>query len=213
MISRAPGADICDVARVKGAKLIVMGWHKPTFSQALLGGTVQQVMKGSAADVAVFIDRGTSLPPKRILAPYTGTAHDQAALALVARLVRRREAQVTILHVVRPGHAEPRFAQEAERIVAEECPDPIRTGAISFRIVESLQPVEVVLREAEGYDLTVLGVGEEWRLTPHLFGLRSERIAVYCPSSLLIVRARTQPAPQPVAGVWRWIQSRTAPAA
>jgi nucleotide-binding universal stress UspA family protein len=211
MISRAPGADICDVARVKGAKLIVMGWHKPTFSQALLGGTVQQVMRGSTADVAVFIDRGASLPPKRILVPYTGTVHDRAALALVARLVRRQGAHVTILHVVRPHRPEPRFKQDAERILAEEYPDPIN-GAISFRVVESLQPVEVVLREAGGYDLTVLGVGEEWQLTPHLFGLRSERLAVYCPSSLLIVRTRAQPTPQPVLGIWRWLQSRTAPA-
>ena len=47
-----PRGDICDVARVKGAALIIMGWHKPVFNQAVLGGTVQQVMKGSAADVA-----------------------------------------------------------------------------------------------------------------------------------------------------------------
>lgn len=211
MISRTPGADICDVARVKGAQLIVMGWHKPTFSRALLGGTVQQVMKGSTADVAVFIDRGASLPPKRILVPYTGTVHDRAALALVARLVRRQGAHVTILHVVRPGRPEPRFAQDAERILAEEYPDPVN-GTTSLRVVESLHPVEVVLQEAKGYDLTVLGVGEEWQLNPHLFGLRPERIAVHCPSSLLIVRTRAQTAPQPATGIWRWFQSRTAPA-
>ena len=53
LVSRTPGADICDVARVKGATLIIMGWHKPVFNQAMLGGNVQQVMKGGTADVAV----------------------------------------------------------------------------------------------------------------------------------------------------------------
>ena len=105
LVSRTPGADICDVARVKGAALIVMGWHKPVFNQAVLGGTVQQVMKSSAADVAVFIDRGISFPLRRILLPYTGTVHDRAALTLAARLARRFDAQVTLLHVVRPGRA------------------------------------------------------------------------------------------------------------
>jgi len=57
--------------------------------------------------------------------------------------------------------------------------------------------VETVLQEATGYDLTMLGVGEEWQLEPHVFGLRPERIAVHCPSSLLIVRTRAQAMPYP----------------
>jgi hypothetical protein len=55
--------------------------------------------------------------------------------------------------------------------------------------------VETVLQEATGYDLTVLGVGEEWQLEPHVFGLRPERIAAQCPSSLLVVRTRTPSVP------------------
>jgi hypothetical protein len=55
--------------------------------------------------------------------------------------------------------------------------------------------VERVLQEAADYDLTILGVGEEWGLDPHVFGLRSERIATHCPSSLLIVRTRAQTVP------------------
>jgi hypothetical protein len=50
--------------------------------------------------------------------------------------------------------------------------------------------VESVLHEAAGYDLTILGVGEEWQLEPHIFGLRPERIAMQCPSSLLVIRTR-----------------------
>jgi nucleotide-binding universal stress UspA family protein len=194
LVSRTPGADICDVARAKGTRLIVMGWHKPVFSQAVLGGTVQQVMKGSAADVAVFIDRSSPFPPQRILLPYTGTVHDRAALTLATRLTHRFAAQVTILHVVRPGRPHPRLAQEAQSVLVQEFPEPAG-GHTRLMVVESTRPVETVLQEAAGYDLTVLGVGEEWQLEPHVFGLRPERIAAHCPSSLLIVRTREHAVP------------------
>ncbi len=192
LVSRTPGADICDVARAKGARLIVMGWHKPVFSQAVLGGTVQQVMKGSGADVAVFIDRNSPFPPQRILLPYTGTVHDRTALTLAARLTHRFEAQVTILHVVRPGRPQPRLEQEAQGVLVQEFPEPAG-GHTRLIVVESTRPAETVLQEATGYDLTVLGVGEEWQLEPHVFGLRPERIAAQCPSSLLVVRTRAYP--------------------
>jgi len=54
-----------------------------------------------------------------------------------------------------------------------------------------------VIREAAAHDLTVLGVGEGWQLEPHAFGLRSERLAADCPSSLLVVRARRESASVP----------------
>ena len=205
LVSRTPGADICDVARVKGATLIIMGWHKPVFNQAMLGGTVQQVMKGSTADVAVFIDRNISFPLRRILLPYMGTTHDRAALTLVARLARRFGAQVTLFHVVRPGRAQPYVEQEVQNALAQEFPEPTG-GSTRLVVKESAHPVETVLQEAVGYDLTVLGVGEEWQLAPHVFGLRSERIAAHCPSSLLIVRTRREAIPErsPQASRRRW---------
>ncbi|MBI3304472.1 MAG: cation:proton antiporter [Deltaproteobacteria bacterium] len=205
LVSRTPGVDICDVARAKGAQLILMGWHKPVFNQTVLGGTVQQVMKSSAADVAVFIDKDGLFPPRRILLPYTGTAHDRAALILAARLARRWGAQVTVLHVVRPGRPQPRIAQEARHVLDQEWPEPAG-GSSRLVVLESPHPVETVLQEAARYDLTVLGVGEEWQLAPHVFGLRPERIAARCPSSLLIVRSRGQPVLQRSPGTLSWVR-------
>ena len=37
--SRTPADEICEVARLKGVELIVLGWHKPVFAQSVLGGT------------------------------------------------------------------------------------------------------------------------------------------------------------------------------
>ena len=169
-MSRSPADDIRDVARAKGASLIVMGWHKPVWSRTVLGGTVQAVMRESAAEVVVLIDRGLAWPPGRILVPYAGTVQDRSAPSASGGI---GNIVLTVLAVMRPGAVAP-------RVEAETSPE--------VRLVESASPVDAVIREAAAHDLTVLGVGEGWQLEPHVFGLRHERLAAECPSSLLVVR-------------------------
>ena len=180
-VSRSPADDIRDVIRAKGAGLVVLGWHKPVWSRTVLGGTVQAVMQGTSADVAVLIDRGLSWPPRRVLVPFMGSAQDRVALRIATRVARRHGAALTVLGIVRPGADMP----------SAELP----SGAPPVRIVESPSPIDAVIHEARAHDLTVLGVGEGWQLEPHVFGLRSERLAAECPSSLLVVRGREERAP------------------
>jgi Kef-type K+ transport system membrane component KefB len=187
--SRTPAEEICEVARLKDAQLIVMGWHKPVFAKSVLGGTPDRVMRHCAADVAILIDKGMETPPRRILLPFAGTVHDRLALRLAARLARRAGADLTLLHVVHPGRAEPRLEREARQLLDTVAPEPMTGHTIRLLVIETDRPVDAVLEEAARHDLTVLGVGEEWQLARHLFGLRSERVAVDNPSSLLIVRA------------------------
>jgi Kef-type K+ transport system membrane component KefB len=177
-VSRNPADDISDVARAKGAGLIVMGWHKPVWSRTVLGGTVHRVMREADADVAVFIDRGITWPPRRILVPFTGTAQDRTAVKLASRIAARHRAVLTVLGITRPGLPAPR--PDVDGLV---------NGAnADVGVIESATPIDAVIHEATRYDLTVLGVGENWELEPHVFGLRSERLAEQCPSSLLVVR-------------------------
>jgi K+:H+ antiporter len=179
-VSRSPADDIRDVARAKGAGLIVMGWHKPVWSRTVLGGTVHAVMREAEADVAVLIDRGLAWPPRRVLVPFAGTIQDRAALRLAVRVARRHGATLTVLGVVHPGTGAP--------------PVPLPEDAPAMRVIESVSPIDAVIAEAATHDLTVLGVGEGWQLEPHVFGLRSERLAGECPSSLLVVRGRSEAA-------------------
>jgi nucleotide-binding universal stress UspA family protein len=106
--------------------------------------------------------------------PFTGTAQDRAALRLAGRIATRHGATLTVLGVVRPG--------------AELPPLDMRDPLPALRVIQSSSPVDAVIAEAAAHDLTVLGVGEGWQLEPNLFGLRSERLAAECPSSLLVVR-------------------------
>jgi Kef-type K+ transport system membrane component KefB/nucleotide-binding universal stress UspA family protein len=178
-VSQSPADDICEVARAKGVGLVVMGWHKPVWSRTVLGGTVHEVMRDCEGDVIVLIDRGLRWPAARILVPFAGTAHDLAALRLAGRLAERLGAELTVLDVTRPGAPGP--------------PPPAGVRS-DVRVVESSSPIDAVIAEAARHDLTVLGVGEGWQLEPQAFGLRSERLASECPSSLLVVRGRAETA-------------------
>src|SRR5262249_5652730 len=137
--------------------------------------TVKAVMRDSDADVAVLIDRGLRWPPARVLIPFAGTAQDEAALRLATRIAARQHAALTVLAIVRPGAPVPQLTVG---------------DAACVRTIESSSPIDAVIEAAGEHDLTVLGVGEGWQLEPNVVGLRSERLAAHCPSSLLIVRGR-----------------------
>src|SRR5439155_18670574 len=78
-VSRDVPDDIASIARSRQANLLLMGFHRPVFGSAILGGTVHRVLTTAPADVAILVNRNDD-PPKRILVPYLGSAHDRLAL-------------------------------------------------------------------------------------------------------------------------------------
>ena len=172
-VSRSVADDISDVARAKGAGLIVMGWHKPVWTRTVLGGTVKMVLRDAAAAVAVFIARGVTWPPRSVLVPVAGTPHAGAALRLASRIATRHRATLTVLSVVRPG--------------ADGAPVALPVPTPAVRVVESASFTDAVFEAAATHDLTVLGIGEGWQREANVFGMRSEPVVAGCPSSLLVV--------------------------
>ncbi len=182
-VSRDVGADITAVAHDKGVDLVLMGWHKPVVSQSMLSGTVYEVMQQTRADVAVYLARQFQ-PWRRVLVPYAGGPHDRGALDLARRLETQTGADITILHVVRPGrHAgDPGLGLSAEA-------QHFETARVRLKVVEHDDPQEVAVEEAlQGYDLVIIGASEVWGLEPTLFSSRHERLAAATQVSLLIVR-------------------------
>ncbi|WP_224364876.1 cation:proton antiporter domain-containing protein [Hyalangium versicolor] len=184
-VSTDPGTDICRTAEAKQASLILLGWHKPLLSQTRLGGTVHEVMQEARSAVAVFVDRGLS-NVRRVLVPFMGSSHDRAALGLARRLLRNADAEVTVLHVTSPESPKRASAQVEELF-------PEAGKQVSFKVVQHEAPEEAALQEAaRGYDLVIVGAGQEWGLDDRRWGLYRERIIQESPVSLLVVR---HPAP------------------
>jgi len=187
-VSPQPAFDICNVAAVKGADLVLMGWHKPMLGKAVLGGTVHEVMRRAPASIGVLFDRGLGWVAN-VMVPYHGSIHDQGALRLAQRLARHSGANVTVLRVTSPGTDAADVIEDgplSEVLAAEVRPGE---GKLTLKIVERADPGHAVLEEcARGYDLLLIGVGPEWGLEHRPFGLHPEVIITECPSSLLVVR-------------------------
>jgi nucleotide-binding universal stress UspA family protein len=177
---------------VRAVDLIIMGFHKPVFGNAILGGTVHRVMTASETDVAVFVDRGHGNIGS-ILVPYLGGKHDRLALELAGRIARNGNATLTVLHVVPPKRSESDETLHARSVVEKTYADSALTAPLNFVVEEDLSPVDAVLRRAKDFDLVVIGVEEQWGMESHLFGWRPERIARDAETSLLIVRKYTGP--------------------
>src|SRR6266542_1170781 len=187
-VSPRPAQDICSVAEVKGANLVLLGWHKPVVTRTVLGGTVADVLENAPADVGVFVDRGLEAV-RKVLVPFQGTPDDKAALSL-ARRMTANGAEVTILHVIRPGRsAEERLGaqQEMDQTFTEE--GPWNRTSVRMKLVSHDKPAVAALEEAaRGYDLVLVGAGHQWGLERRLFGLAPEFMVERCPISLLLVR-------------------------
>jgi nucleotide-binding universal stress UspA family protein len=184
-VSARPAEDICGVSESKQADLVLLGWHKPIVGNAVLTGTVHEVMRRAKAGVGVLIDHGLG-SIRRVLVPYLGGPHDQAALQLAHRLALVSAVDVTVLHVVTPE----RRGRLGVQNRVEELTQTAEGGAReTLKIVHHDDPADAALGEAAaGYDLVIVGVGPEWGLEHRALGLMSERIVKHCPASLLIVR-------------------------
>jgi Kef-type K+ transport system membrane component KefB/nucleotide-binding universal stress UspA family protein len=190
--SRSFGEDIVEVARVKGAGLVLLGWHKPVLSRSILGGNVYEVMRRARSDVAVYV--GRRAPPwSRVLVPFTGGPHDRAALELAGRIAASGSAEVTVLHVVRPA----RDASEA-RLGVEALVAPMGPDRVTLRVVESADPLAAVVEAGREVDLIVVGASGDWGLEPTFLGAQHERLAELT-ASMLIVRRGADSAPAPGA--------------
>lgn len=173
-ISRYPAQDIADVADIKRVDLVLMGSHKPVISRSVLGGTVNEAMTLTRCDVAVFMER-TRGPWTRILVPYAGGAHDDAALELAHNISRSTDgAELTVLRIREPEQPlSPLPGLPGARVLDASTSDPIARTAQEAR---------------GGYDLLVVGVSRSMGLEPVLFGPREEQLARIEGTSLLVVR-------------------------
>jgi Kef-type K+ transport system membrane component KefB/nucleotide-binding universal stress UspA family protein len=192
-VSRDITADILDVARVRRADLVLLGWHKPILGRSVLSGTVGDVLRDATADVAVLVDR-IDAPWRRVLVPYRSSDADGGALEMARRIATRTGAEVTILHAI-GGSGDDGAAADPASDETLDFPDGAR-----LKLIADLPAVEAAVRESrEGYDLIVVGASPEWGTAPTLFGGRQEEIVRASGGSVLVVRKGRSVAPRRVA--------------
>ena len=187
--SADPAADICGTATTQKADLLLIGWHKPLLLEGRLGGKVHDIVSAAPCPVGVLVDRGL-VEVRRILVAFAGSDADRAALELARRLGQRAGVELTILHVVAPGHAEQPGSGRAQ--VTEIFTDPELAMPMRFSVVEHDSPPDAVLAASAGFDLLLVGMGARWGLETGGLSLRRERLLLEAPISILAVHPAAQ---------------------
>jgi Kef-type K+ transport system membrane component KefB/nucleotide-binding universal stress UspA family protein len=189
-ISNNVARETAQISLLKQANLILMGWHRPAFSQNRLGGRVGQILTTAPVDVAVFIDRGEERL-ESLLVPYSANIHDDLALILALRLlVNRPTCRLVILHVVEDNQVKNELSYEFQTIM-EQMPQSLR-DRIDIKTVEATEPIQAVVAASEAVDLTIAGTSRAWGIERHTLGRYTDELAIKCRSSLLITRRYSQ---------------------
>jgi Kef-type K+ transport system membrane component KefB/nucleotide-binding universal stress UspA family protein len=174
------------IAATDGADLILLGWHRPTFSRTRLGGRVGQILNSSRIDVAVFVDRQLT-QFRNLLVPYVANIHTDLGLEIALRLlINHPESHLTILRVTAPQQSPVELTHEFEMLM-DRLPVDVR-DRITLPVVESSHPVEAVVEASQAVDLTIAGASREWGVERQTLGRYTDELAVSCQSSLLITR-------------------------
>jgi Kef-type K+ transport system membrane component KefB len=178
-VSAEPGADICRTAEAMHTSLVLVGAHKPLLLEGSVGGVVRDVVEGAGCPVGVFLDRGLT-KVARVLMAYTGGPEDLAALRVAQRIGAGPGTSLTLLHVV------PR--QGGGRTPLDEVLSAEERAALHVSVVEHGSPAEAVLDEAKrGYDLVVLGMGEQWGFDTSVVSLKRRRSPAEASVSILAI--------------------------
>jgi Kef-type K+ transport system membrane component KefB/nucleotide-binding universal stress UspA family protein len=206
-ISNNVARETAQIAALEQADLILVGWHRPAFSNNRLGGRVGQILTTATVDVAVFIDRGEGRL-ESLLVPYSANIHDDLALILALRLlVNRDTCHLQVLQVLSENQIKNELSYELHTLM-EQLPRRVR-DRIDINIMEAAEPIQAVVAASQGVDLTIAGASRAWGIERQTLGRYTDELAIQCRSSLLITR-RYSPVTSHLASVLTEVKSEVA---
>ncbi|MBD0265168.1 MAG: cation:proton antiporter [Tolypothrix sp. Co-bin9] len=189
-ISSNVAQETAEIAELEPADLILVGWHRPAFSNNRLGGRVGQILTTAPVDVAVFIDRGKERL-ENLLVPYSANIHDDLAVILALRLLINRDTcLLKILQVETENRVKNEMSYELHKMM-EQLPQSVR-DRIDIQTIEASEPIQAVVKASEGVDLTIAGTSRAWGIERQTLGRYTDELAIQCRSSLLITRRYSQ---------------------
>lgn len=185
-ISNDVARDTTQIALVEAINLILIGPHRSTFGNHLLGGRVGQVLNGAPVDVAVYLEPEPR-PLNHLLVPYGGSSHDDLSLALGLRLLLQGpHRRLTLWRS--PDYQE--WGPEAQGLM-NHLPATIREQ-ITVETMGEGDPFEQLVIRAETVDLVVAGTRAIWGTGRQTLAFYSDRLARRCSVPLLIVRRHSR---------------------
>ncbi|MER3492428.1 MAG: sodium:proton antiporter [Mastigocladus sp. ERB_26_2] len=185
-VSNNVARETIQIAALEQADLVIVGWHRPAFSNNRLGGRVGQILTTAPVDVAVFIDRGEERL-ESLLVPYSGNIHDDLALILALRLlVNRDTCHLQVLQVLSANQVKDELSYELQTLM-EQLPRSV-SDRVTINTISATEPITAVVAASQGVDLTIAGASRTWGIERQTLGRYTDELAIKCRSSLLITR-------------------------
>ncbi len=198
------------IAALDRANLVLLGWHRPTFTNNRLGGRVGKILATTPADVAVFIDANrepvrdkngnskieplsftTSQSYQTLLVPYTANNHDDLAVEIALRMLwNDRDRQLELIQISSPETANGELSAELDNLL-ENLPIEM-SSRIKISTLNTIDPIAEIEKISGRVDLTITGIGRTWGRRKPLLDSYTDRLAINCISSLLIARRYSQ---------------------
>ena len=168
------------------ADMLILGWHgRPKGKGFHLGSTVDPVIERSPCDVVVLKNCGGNREFKRVLVPVAGGPNSAYALE-IATILAATDGEV-VAFCSQGRRAE---AMDVEAFVAEHRERlHLPADRITTKTSRAKNVRRAILKEAEKYDLVVLGCTQEPLLRQMTHVTLPEAVAQKCDKPLVMVKA------------------------
>jgi uncharacterized hydrophobic protein (TIGR00271 family) len=186
-VAHGVAEGIIDTAREEGVDMILLGWRGYTRSAgASMGPIIDAVIRDAPCEVTVvkgeqWKDAG------RILVPTAGGPHAPIAARLAMVLSEAYDSEVTAVYV-QLGRATHHQMEENKKRIAETLNGLAFHRPPRQKVIVADSVVEGIVREAEDYDLVLLGASEQGLFDQFVFGSIPQQIAARVPKTAVIVR-------------------------
>jgi Kef-type K+ transport system membrane component KefB len=183
------------IAALDRSDLVLLGWHRPTFTNNRFGGRVAQMLGNTPADMAVFIDASNdgsiAQSYRTLLVPYTANTHNDLAIEIALRMLwNDPDRQLELIKISSTETNDGEFSPELDRLIAN-LPAQI-SARIKISTLQAIDPIVEIEQISRRVDLTITGIGRSWGRRKPVLDNYTDRLTIHCVSSLLIARRYSQ---------------------
>ncbi len=186
-LAQSPVEGILGTAQEEKVDLLLLGWEgRHVHDQFDPGMLVDPVVRLAQCDVVVL--RGSlPLQPRRILVPATDSPNSLAAMHMALNLVNNADGKVVALNLVQEVYV-PATLDMASKRLREMMNGLDRQPNFELRILPTDDVTGDIVREAEKYDMLLLGASRGGVLDQAIFGGLPVEVARSSLRPLLLVK-------------------------
>lgn len=182
---RSIARGIVSAVREKKVDMLIMGWHgKPKNQEFSLGSTIDPIIERSPCSVVILKDCGNRTF-KRIFVPLSGGPNCGFALEVATILAEKEHSQIVAFNVESENYTFniDAFVKRMEPRLKHY------SGDIELKKVKAKNVERAILKEAQHYDLVVIGTTQQPLISQFLKISLPEVIAQKCNKPVAIVKA------------------------